>query len=69
MIYPGSHANVEVIVKAANEHKVVIIPFGGGTTVTNALTCNIEEKRTIVSLDMREMNKIKWVGIFILTRF
>jgi alkyldihydroxyacetonephosphate synthase len=61
VIYPGTHAHVEAIVKAAQEHDVALIPFGGGTTVTNALTCNPNEKRTIVSLDMREMNKIKWV--------
>lgn len=61
VVYPGSHAHVETIVKAANDHNVVIIPFGGGTNVTNALTCNPNEKRAIISLDMREMNKIKWV--------
>jgi alkyldihydroxyacetonephosphate synthase len=61
VIYPGTHAHVEAIVKAAHEHNVVIIPFGGGTNVTLALTCNPDEKRTIVSLDMREMNKVKWV--------
>lgn len=61
VIYPGSHAHVEAIVKAANEFNVVIIPFGGGTSVTNAVMCDNGEKRTIVSLDMREMNKIKWI--------
>ena len=35
-----------------------VIPFGGGTTVTEALECPEEEKRMIVSLDMKEMNRI-----------
>jgi len=48
-------------VAAAVKHNVVIIPFGGGTSVTNAVMCPNDERRTIVSLDMREMNKVKWV--------
>jgi alkyldihydroxyacetonephosphate synthase len=33
----------------------------GGTSVTYGLIPPKEEKRTIVSVDMHEMNKIKWV--------
>jgi len=61
VIYPGRSEDVEVIVKAANEHNVVIIPYGGGTSVSCALLCPTDEKRMIVSLDMHEMDKIKWV--------
>ena len=45
----------------ANKHDVVVIPYGGGTNVTNALMMSSKEKRMIVSLDMSRMNKIKWV--------
>ena len=38
-----------------------MIPFGGGTNVTQALMMEKSEKRTIVSVDMTRMNKIKWV--------
>ena len=61
VIFPGEHAHVERIVRAAHEHNVVIIPFGGGTSVTNAVSPPEHEKRMIVSLDMHEMNKIKWI--------
>lgn len=61
VIYPGTHEHVEHIVKAANQHNAAIIPFGGGTTVTLAVNCPVDEKRMIISLDMREMNAIKWV--------
>ncbi len=61
VIWPENHAQVEKIVKAAHEHNVVIIPFGGGTSVTNAVSPPEHEKRMIVSLDMHEMNKIKWI--------
>lgn len=37
VIYPGSHDHVEAIVKLANDHDVILIPYGGGTNVTQAL--------------------------------
>jgi alkyldihydroxyacetonephosphate synthase len=42
---------------------VVLIPYGGGTNVTQALylSQNLHETRMIVSLDMSRLNKILWV--------
>ena len=34
VIYPNSHEQVVKIVELANEHNVVLIPYGGGTNVT-----------------------------------
>jgi alkyldihydroxyacetonephosphate synthase len=62
VVWPGSHAHVEAIVRAAIQHNVVLIPYGGGTTVTHALLPPAEEKRMIVSLDMHDMNRLKWVS-------
>ena len=59
VVWPGSHEHVEGLVRLANEHDVVVIPFGGGTSVSGALECPAGERRMIVSLDMREMNAIK----------
>lgn len=59
VIYPGSHNDVEAIIKAAVRFNVVLIPYGGGTSVSSALQCPENENRMIVSLDMHEMNKIK----------
>ena len=61
VIYPESHEQVEKIVELANKHDVVVVPYGGGTNVTQALMLSLAEKRMIVSLDMSRMNKIKWV--------
>lgn len=36
----------------------MLVPYGGGTNVTNALELSPKEKRMIVSLDMHRMNKI-----------
>jgi alkyldihydroxyacetonephosphate synthase len=61
VVYPGRLEDVEAIVRAAHEHNAVIIPYGGGTSVSCALLCPTDETRMIVSVDMHEMDKIKWV--------
>nr|CAD66418.1 alkyl-dihydroxyacetonephosphate synthase [Suberites domuncula]CAD79441.1 dihydroxyacetonephosphate synthase [Suberites domuncula] len=61
VVWPRSHQDVEVIVKAALRHDMCIIPFGGGTNVSGALLCPPEEERPIVSLDMTEMDRILWI--------
>lgn len=40
VVWPGSHAEVEAVVALANQHNVVIIPYGGGTSVSGALQVN-----------------------------
>ena len=49
------------LVALANKHDVVLVPYGGGTNVTNALLLDTKETRMIVSIDMTRMNRIKWV--------
>ena len=34
VLYPNAHEQVEKIVELANEHNIVLIPYGGGTNVT-----------------------------------
>jgi alkyldihydroxyacetonephosphate synthase len=40
---------------------VVLVPYGGGTNVTQALQLQEQETRMIVSVDMSRMTKILWV--------
>ncbi|GAV08142.1 hypothetical protein RvY_17878-2 [Ramazzottius varieornatus] len=61
VVWPRSHDEVLMIVQLANKHNVVIIPFGGGTSVSKALQCLPYEARMIVSLDTSQMNCILWV--------
>merc|ERR1711871_1151034 len=61
VLYPGSHEDVEEIVQAAVRFDVVLIPYGGGTSVSGGLECPHDEARMIVSLDMQRMNRILWV--------
>ena len=61
MVYPFTSEQVEIIVKLANKHNVVVVPYGGGTNVTQSLMLPTTEKRMILSVDMSRMNSIKWV--------
>jgi len=64
VVYPESEAQVIQIVEAAGHHNVCIIPYGGGTNVTEALRCSFHkdgEVRMVVSLDTRRMSKIIWI--------
>jgi alkyldihydroxyacetonephosphate synthase len=59
--YPETEAQVMSLVEAAKKHGVALIPYGGGTNVTDALRCESNERRTIVSVDMKRMNRILWI--------
>ncbi|MEE2780221.1 MAG: FAD-binding oxidoreductase [Myxococcota bacterium] len=61
VVYPTAEDQVSALVAAALKHNVCLIPYGGGTSVTSALRCPSNEKRFIVSVDMRRMNRILWI--------
>ena len=61
VVYPEGEAQVMSLVEAAKKHGVTLIPYGGGTNVTDALRCDSDERRTIVSVDMKRMNRILWI--------
>jgi alkyldihydroxyacetonephosphate synthase len=58
VVYPQQEQEVAELVRLADRHDVVLIPYGGGTNVSGALLCPPEERRVIVSVDMRRMNRI-----------
>ncbi|HVS17932.1 MAG TPA: FAD-binding oxidoreductase [Planctomycetota bacterium] len=59
--YPENEKQVHGLVQAALAHDVCLIPYGGGTNVSEALRCPENETRMIVSVDMRRMNKVLWI--------
>lgn len=61
VVYPKNAEQVVELIRAARVHNVSLIPFGGGTNVTDALRCAESETRLIVSADMRHMNRILWI--------
>lgn len=61
VVWPESEADCLALVQAARAHNVCLIPYGGGTNVSNALQIPATETRMVVSVDMRRMNKIEWI--------
>uniref|UniRef100_A0A6B2L0P4 Alkylglycerone-phosphate synthase n=1 Tax=Arcella intermedia TaxID=1963864 RepID=A0A6B2L0P4_9EUKA len=62
VVYPREHGDVEKLVALCVKHNVVVIPYGGGTSVTYGLSPPDGERRMIISMDMSLMNKVKWVN-------
>lgn len=61
VIWPTCHDDVVKIIKLCAQYGAVCIPFGGGTSVSAAACCPTNERRTIISLDTSQMNKILWI--------
>ncbi|MDC3961651.1 FAD-binding oxidoreductase [Polyangium jinanense] len=61
VVFPTSHDEVVKITEAAKQHGACLIPFGGGTNVTDALRLSVHEERFVIAVDMRRMNKILWI--------
>lgn len=59
VIFPIREDRVIQLVQLALKCNVSLIPFGGGTNVSEALECPYEDTRMIISVDLRRMNKIK----------
>ena len=43
------------IVELVNVYNIVLVPFGGGTNVSGAVSCPVNENRCIVSVDTSQM--------------
>lgn len=61
VLYPEDEAQVSAIVEAAGRTGVVLMPYGGGTNVTEALRCVQSEARPIISVDMGRMDRVEWI--------
>jgi alkyldihydroxyacetonephosphate synthase len=61
VVYPDSEEQVTGLVEVAKKHGATLIPYGGGTNVTDALRCFPNERRSIISVDMRRMNRVLWI--------
>ncbi len=62
VFYPESEDEVKAMVEIAVKFNICLIPYGGGTNVTRALTIPENEERSVVSVDMRRMSKIEWIN-------
>jgi alkyldihydroxyacetonephosphate synthase len=61
VVWPESADEVRALLQLCAAHGACVVPFGGGTNVTDALRCRDDERRTIVSIDLRRMNRVLWI--------
>jgi alkyldihydroxyacetonephosphate synthase len=57
VVYPESEREVCLTLRAAAEHDVMVIPFGGGSNISGCLE-RMETGRMAVSLDMRRLRRV-----------
>ena len=56
-----NEAEAGKVIALASKYDVCLVPYGGGTSVSSALSLPKKEKRMIVSLNMRHINKLLWL--------
>ncbi|MGA7081146.1 MAG: FAD-binding oxidoreductase [Terriglobales bacterium] len=57
VLYPENEHDVLITIRAAAQHDVVVIPFGGGSNIAGCLE-RIDTRRIAASLDMRRMRRV-----------
>ena len=58
VVVPGDEDEVAAVVRAALDADAVVIPFGGGTSISGSLEAPPEERRTVISVDLRRLNQV-----------
>ncbi|QBR94486.1 FAD-binding oxidoreductase [Nocardioides euryhalodurans] len=58
VVRPGDHAEVAAVVAYAAEHRIAVVPFGGGTCVTGGLAARRDGFAGLVSLDLVRMKRL-----------
>jgi alkyldihydroxyacetonephosphate synthase len=58
VVRPGSEDEVAAVVRAAVDHDAVVIPFGGGTSISGSLEAPADEERPVVSLDLARLDRV-----------
>ncbi|MFE7223427.1 FAD-binding oxidoreductase [Nocardioides sp. NPDC057577] len=58
VVRPGSHEDVEALLAWAVEHRVAVVPFGGGTSVTGGLAARRDGFAGLISLDLVRLDRL-----------
>ena len=58
MVRPDGHDEVAAVLAWASEHRVAVVPFGGGTSVTGGLAARRDGFAGVVSLDLVRMKRL-----------
>jgi alkyldihydroxyacetonephosphate synthase len=61
VVRPGAEEEVAALVEAALDEDAVVIPFGGGSSISGSLEAEPGEQRPVISVDMGRLNRVLWV--------
>jgi alkyldihydroxyacetonephosphate synthase len=58
VVLPGSHEEVAAVLGRCAEHRIAVVPFGGGTSVVGGLAPEAAGFTAVVALDLRRLDRI-----------
>ncbi|KAA1415551.1 FAD-binding oxidoreductase [Nocardioides humilatus] len=58
VVRPGDHDDVQAVLDYAAEHRIAVVPFGGGTSVTGGLIADRDGFAGVLSLDLGRMRSL-----------
>src|SRR3954468_21717701 len=58
VVRPADEDEVAAVVRAALDADAVLIPFGGGTSISGSLEAPAQEQRTVISLDVSRLRQV-----------
>ncbi len=58
VVRPADEDGVAAIMRAALDADAVLIPFGGGTSISGSLEAPAQERRTVISLDVSRLRRV-----------
>lgn len=61
VLLPGSEEEVAAILHYCSEHRIAVVPFGGGTSVVGGLDPVRGDFSAVVSLDLRRLNELHFL--------
>jgi alkyldihydroxyacetonephosphate synthase len=58
VVRPGSEDDVSAILRAAVRCDAVVIPFGGGSSISGSLEASANETRPVISVDLERLDRV-----------
>jgi alkyldihydroxyacetonephosphate synthase len=58
VVRPADEEQVSAVLRAALDTDAVLIPFGGGTSISGSLEASEDERRTVISLDVSRLRRV-----------
>lgn len=55
VVYPGSHDEVQALLTACSEHRIVVVPYAGGTSVVGGLA---PQGVVFIAVDLRRLDRL-----------